>query len=110
MHSQVHQPVLSLILQWTPAHVLLVMQFLLPPHYIPLSGLAHFWAGCKSLVQKCWFYAGILSEMAVPMPIASVVVNVAVVMVQPLLIRKTSVGERGACGPQHFANTLLDLL
>lgn len=93
-----------------PCPCLVGDQFLLTPLYIPLSGLARFWAGCKSLVQKCWFYAGILSEMAVPMPIASVVVNFAVVMVQPLLIRKTSVGEKGACGPQHFANTLLDLL
>lgn len=37
-------------------------------------GLAHSWAAaCKSLVQKCWFYAVIFGGLAVPMPTVFVV-------------------------------------
>lgn len=68
----------------------------------------------KFPVQKCWFYAVILSGMAVPVPIASVVVNVAVVMVATASCKK-KLGqffdrEYGACGSQHVANALLDPL
>lgn len=40
----------------------------------PLCGPAHFWAGCKFLVQKCWFYAVILWGLAVAMPIVFVII------------------------------------